>query len=262
MNLQKAVYYVKSYQDAGKKSGIMSDLHTNSFILVTIGFLIALISVPLVQLDKLIWFALYPILMSALCGENYNSIFLRSTIVLPFIGLIGAFNPIFDNREAFNIYGLPVSFGWITFFSILIRGLLAMQAGLILIGSKGFHKVCFSFHKLGLPEVLTIQLLMLYRFMAVIMEEGLSLQRAVKSRGYGKKSFPIKLWTKIMGALFIRSIDRSKRIYSAMISRGLENSIKLKGEERWSLKSTFFLCGWFGIFYTLRTVNISQLFFN
>lgn len=194
-------------------------------VIVSLIFLIGMLSVPLGKLSLLICFTLFPIIASAVAGISYTRLLLNSLYILPLAMLIGLFNPIFDRLPLFRIGNFTVTSGWITFISVCVRGILAMQCILILIESCGFRGTCNALRKLGIPSFLTEQLMFVYRYLSVLLLEALTLRRARESRGYGRKNFPIKLWATMTGQLFLRTLDRAERINRAMLARGFNGSI-------------------------------------
>lgn len=220
MKLRNAVLAFYQLQGRPSDCSFVSRLDSRILILVTLVYLVFLLSVPLENLKTIILFASYPIIVSPLINQKYSSIFRQSLYVLPFLVMIGIFNPLYDRRDAFPIGEYMVSMGWVTFISILVRGLLAMQALLLLVRAAGFLELCRGLGKLGMPKVLVVQLMFIYRFLIVLLEESLNMRRSVISRGYGRKTLPIKLWGRIVGSLMLRTLTRSKKIHMAMQSRG------------------------------------------
>lgn len=261
MKLQKAIIVLNESQLSSGSDSILSDIDTRALIVVTIIYLVTILSLPLEYPGRIIWLAVYPIIMSPMCGISYSKIFRKSLYVLPFIFLIGIFNPIYDQRIAFTLYGLPVSIGWLTFLSILIRGTLAMQALLILIHLSGFLEICSSLQRLGIPQVLCTQLLMLYRYIGVLMQEANRMYNSAVARGYGKKSFPIQIWSFFTGSLLLRSYEKSKRIHNAMLARGFNGTIVTRSLSGIKPKDIVFILTWCLLFLGLYFFDISKLIF-
>lgn len=137
---------------------------------------------------------------------TYARVFRKSLVTLPFILLIGVINPVFDHRVAMTVCGVDVWAGWISFISIVVRGLLSVQAALLLVYVCGFNGVCRALGRLGLPSVMVTQLLMVSRYMQTLGEEAVTMHRARQSRGYGRRNYPIREW----GPLF--SIDKGEKV--------------------------------------------------
>lgn len=210
-----------------------------ALLIITLLYLGLMLSVAPEVLVRLLWFALYPIVMAPLAGEEYGHIFLRSLVALPFVLLIGIFNPIYQTEPAFTIYGVTVSRGWVTFVSILVRTLLSVQALLILVDSVGFTGLCRSLQRIGVPSVLTTQLMMVYRYMSVLLQESLDMTRARQARGYRRGNMSLGMWGTYCGQLFLRTVARSERIHRAMLARGFDGHIPMLKEGRtWKSRDT------------------------
>ena len=158
-----------------------------AMLVVTLIFLIAVLSIPVNQPQKLIWLAVYPIVASEMSGIGYGNIFLKSLWILPLAILIGIFNPIIDISKAFTVSGITISRGWVSFISIIFRALLSFQSLLLLIATSGFLDMFNAMRHIGCPAVLSTQLLLTYRYISVIIEEAIIMNRARQARGYGKK---------------------------------------------------------------------------
>ena len=262
MNLQKAVLTLYSYQRSTLQDHFLVGIDCRAILLVTVVYLVFILSLPLENLETMIWFASYPIIMSQMSNQNYSLVFKRSLIVLPFILFIGIFNPIYEKTEVFKIGKIVMTNGWLSFITLLLRGILAMQALLIVINISGFIKICNSLRRLGLPKVLTIQLYMIYRYLGLLMEEAMTMRMASLSRGYGKKSFPLKIWTSFVGSLLIRSYERSKHIYNAMLARGYQGSIPIGSPDLWKWKDSVFFLAWITVFTLLYFVDLSKILFQ
>ncbi len=221
--LEKAYYALQRMEMRAAACDDIVDPRAN--IIVSLLDLCMMLSVPMGRVSTLIWFALYPIVSSAWLGVRFGRVFLNSLYVLPVVVLIGIFNPILDHMAAFKVGGLTVSVGWLTFTSVIIRGLLAMQCILILISSCGFIGICRGLRQMHVPAFLTDQLQFVYRYISVLLLEALSMRRAREARGFGRKSFPLKLWGVMIGQLFLRAIDRSERINRAMMARGFDGTL-------------------------------------
>lgn len=222
-----------------------------SFLGVTLIYLIGVLSVSLFSADRLILFAVYPMVQSEISGIGFMKIFLKSLWVLPLIVLIGIFNPMVEHAPAFYIGPYPVSAGWLSFFSIVLRGMMAVQAVLILTMSAGFYDMCAAMRRVGCPKILVTQLQFTYRYLVVICEETLWMDKARKSRGFGKKSYPFRMWTRMIGQLLLRSHERASRIHQAMLSRGFTGVMPDFTRTEMKISLMFFLI-WTALIAILR----------
>lgn len=230
-----------------------------AILIVTLLYLICVLSVPIYQPQKLIWLAAYPIVASEMEGIGYGRIFLRSLWILPLVLFIGIFNPFIETEIAFRIGNVAISRGWLSFTSILFRGLLSFQAVLILVGTTGFIEIFNSLRKIGCPAVLTTQLLLTYRYISVIIDQAMIMKRAREARGYGRKSYPLKMWGQFIGQLLVLSMQRATWIHRAMDARGFDGTLPTGNTIKWNKSSWLWLIAWGVIIICLRFIDFSTL---
>lgn len=230
--------------------------------LVLLVYIAALTSMDPLDLPGTVGMALYPGAMAIWSGAGLGWTFRRSLVVLPLLVGIGLFNPWFD-REPGLIAGHAVglSNGWISWFVIMLRGLLAAQASLLLLASTGFDRLCSAWAAWGMPRVLVDQLAMMYRYLFVLAEEALSLQRAFAARSNGRKP-GIAVWASMTGGLLARALRRSRRIGQAMVSRGYAGELPRSGASRWSAADTVYAASWCCVFLVLRCLHPVDAWLN
>lgn len=231
-----------------------------AMLIVTVIYLAAVLSIPLYSPQRLIWLAAYPIIASEITGAGFGRIFIKSLWILPLVAFIGIFDPFVDKAVAFTVHGVAVSRGWVSFFSILLRGLLSFQAVLILVSATGFIDIFNSLRKLGLPEVLTTQLMLTYRYISVILEEAIIMKRAREARGFGRKSYPLTMWGRFIGQLLLRSMNRAANIHRCMKARGFDGSLPTGNRISWNKSCWLWLLVWTALIAALRFVDFSSFF--
>lgn len=195
-------------------------------IAVTFVFVLTVVSFPKYELSGLIPFFLFPVLIFSLGDIPVRFILKKVLIVSPFAICIGIFNPFLDTITLYTLSGIHISGGWVSFFSILIKFVLTVSAALLLIATTSFPGVCYGLQRLRVPEIFVSQLLFLYRYLFVLMEETMRIVRAQAVRSFDKKGLEIRTYINLIGVLFIRTMERSERIYRAMLSRGFSGRIE------------------------------------
>lgn len=258
--LEKAIYELNCMEHASEQKSPIHTLDPRAKLLVTLLFLVFVLSLSLEDLSGLILFLIYPIITCAMAGISYGAVFKRSLIVLPFIIFIGIFNPMIDKRVVFYVGKVGITAGWISFFSILLRGIISLQAVFILIFTTGFYNLCRGMKRLGIPSLLTNQLLFVYRYISVLLQEALSMERARAARSFGRKSYSLKMWGIFIGQLLLRTIERSERIHRAMLSRGFSGNMGGYFQSVWRTKETIYLVIWACLFFLLKTYHPAAFF--
>jgi len=209
-----------SYQDT-----FVHRLDPRAKVVCTLLFLFTVISFPKYEIAALMPFFLFPVLLTTLGDIPIGFLLKKIVIVSPFAIFIGIFNPILDTRTVAVIAGVPLSAGWLSFLTILIKFTLTVSAALLLIATTSFPGICHALRRLGVPAIFVSQLLFLYRYLFVLSEEAMRLVRARDMRSFGNRGSSIKVVARLIGALFLRTVERAERIYSAMLSRGFNGDI-------------------------------------
>lgn len=208
-----------SYQDT-----FVHRLDPRAKVIATILFILTVISYPKYEVVALTPFFLFPALLISLGDIPVAFLLKKILLVSPFAIFIGIFNPFFDAGTV-QVFGSTLSAGWISFLSILMKFTLAISAALLLIATTSFPGVCHALRRIGLPGLFVSQLLFLYRYLFVLLEEAMRIIRAHDMRSFGRRGMDTRVAVRIIGALFLRTVERAERIYSAMLSRGFQGDM-------------------------------------
>ncbi|MBW1974284.1 MAG: cobalt ECF transporter T component CbiQ [Deltaproteobacteria bacterium] len=86
-----------------------------------------------------------------------------------------------------------------------------------------------ALRKLGLPEGFTQMLLLAYRYLFVLRDEASRMYRSMKLRGFRYRTGwrTLVILGNFLGILFVRSYERTQRIYEAMTARGYRGNMPL-----------------------------------
>ncbi|MBI3151211.1 MAG: cobalt ECF transporter T component CbiQ [Chloroflexi bacterium] len=157
----------------------------------------------------------------------------RSIIALPFalIAVTVLFSIPGKPLFAFHLFMSDFTItdaGLLRFVSILIRSWLSVQMAILLVAVTRFPDLIHALEHLKVPAILTTIIAFLYRYLFVLTDEVFRLLRARESRSAaaaGNRSGGGVFWRarvagNMAGQLFLRSYERSDRIYNAMMSRG------------------------------------------
>lgn len=165
--------------------------------------------------------------------------FKRSFIALPFaLAAVSAiFMPAGQPLAEWTLGPLqliPTDAGVLRFISIMLRAWLSVQAGIMLVAVTPFPDMIHAFEHLRVPAILTTIIAFLYRYLFVLTDEVMRLLRARDARSAalpGLKSGRSVFWRakiagNMAGQLFLRSYERSDRIYNAMLARGYQGQLR------------------------------------
>lgn len=202
------------------------------------------------------WFAfgfawLFLLLCNLLSKLGYAYTLKRSLIALPFalIAITVLFSIPGKPLSSFFFFGMNFTVtdaGLLRFASILIRSWLSVQMAILLVAVTRFPDLIHALEHLRIPVILTTIIAFLYRYLFVLTDEVFRLLRARDSRsgaatgssrrlertcGEPAPAEPVErsgggaVWRakvagNMAGQLFLRSYERSDRIYNAMLARG------------------------------------------
>ncbi|HUX77767.1 MAG TPA: energy-coupling factor transporter transmembrane component T [Anaerolineae bacterium] len=140
--------------------------------------------------------------------------------------------------------------GLIRFVSILLKSWLSVQVAVVLTASTPFPALLQAMRSLRVPRVLVTIAGFTYRYLFVIGDEALRLMRAraarssvlspskggvlrlpkggalSSSKGGANVFWRARVTGGMVGSLFLRSLERSERIYDAMLARGYDGEVR------------------------------------
>ncbi len=159
----------------------------------------------------------------------------RSFVALPFVLAALPVPFMTPGPPAFVVPGLAwtATFpGLARFASILLRTWLAVQGAILLTAVTPFPDLLWALGALRLPRLLVATIGFMYRYLFVLADEALRMLRARASRSArlpGARR-PSAAWQgrvagTMVGSLFLRALERSERVYSAMASRGYDGQL-------------------------------------
>jgi cobalt/nickel transport system permease protein len=259
MDFDKEYFNLGFLDTLSYKDTVIHRLNARTKVIATFAFIVTVVSFPKYEITGLIPFFLFPAVIFSLGDIPVWFILKKVLIVSVFAVFIGIFNPLFDTHVMIDLFGIPVSGGWVSFFSILLKFFLTMCSALLLISTTSFPGICHALRKLRIPEIFISQLLFLYRYIFVLIEETLRMVRARDLRSFGKRGQGMKVFINLIGTLFMRTVERADRIYNAMLSRGFSGTIYYVKSDR--LRNADFVClPLTGVFLILfRTVDLVNL---
>ena len=225
MNFDEKYYNIGFLDQLSYKNTFVHRLDPRIKLIVTLLFLFTVISFSKYEIVALLPFFLYPVLLMTIGEIPLMFILKKVALVSPFAIFIGIFNPLLDSGQVFIFNGLTISAGWLSFLSIILKFTLTVSTALLLVATTSFPGVCHALRQLGVPSLFVSQLIFIYRYIFVLMEETMRIVRARNMRSFEQRGKGIKVFVRLVGVLFIRTIERAERVYYAMLSRGFQGDM-------------------------------------
>lgn len=164
----------------------------------------------------------------------------RSALAIPFVlaALTVVFVPGALDTARIPIPGTPWAIsttGLWRFVSIAVRSYLSVQAAVLLAATTPFPDLLWGMRALKVPPLLVAIGGFLYRYLFVLADEAQRMMQARETRsaalpgrkGGGTLSWRARVTGVMAGTLFLRSYERSERIWSAMVTRGYDGEVRM-----------------------------------
>lgn len=254
----ESLFNIRILDELAERKSFIHNIHPVIKILTTVVYLLITISFNNYDLARILPLVFYPITIMTLADIPIIPIFKRVILALPLIIGIGLFNPIYDRNPVLILPGITISGGWISFSTILIKGFLTILVALVLIATTGMTNIASALRLIKVPSIFVIQLLLTYRYIAVLGEESVRVTRAYSLRSAGERGIKIKHSGPVVGHLLIRSIERAQRIYRSMCARGFTGEY-YSGRRKININDILYLAGWSLFFVIIRYLNISEI---
>ena len=207
-------------------------------LVMALGFIFATTSIPpgkwigFAAMLALVWLA------AAISRVGLLRVFLRSLVAIPFILI--ALPTVFTKPGVYlfeldlNLFALTGTQEGLDFFiSVLLKSWASVTAAVVLTATTPPLRLLDALRALRVPAVLVAIVMLMYRYLFVLVDEAQSLMRArtARSAAIGPKSGGSLVWRAksvggMAGSLFIRTLDRSERIYMAMLARGYDGTLR------------------------------------
>lgn len=239
------------YQDPYRPgSSLIHALDARVKFLVTIAFILTVALIP-----PGIW-PVYILLLSLIISVEILSevgvvyVQRRAILALPF--MLAAI-PIIFTLQGAPIFTLTLGSWTLTvtqtgmerFISIAFKSWTSVQAAIVLTGTTPFPDLLLAMRSVKVPRMLVTIFGMMWRYLFVLGDETLRMMRARASRSGqsdtpGFKTGGSIIWRAhvtggMAGSLFIRALERSDRIYMAMVARGYDGDVRSLAQPETSL---------------------------
>lgn len=238
---------------------VIHRLDPRTKVLVTLAFIIAVVSFDRYALGALLPFVLFPVATMAIANLPVGFFAAKVMLVSLVAVAIGIFNPLLDSQVLVRTGNVGISAGWVSFGSIILRSALTITAALLLTATTGFSAICQALGRLGMPEVFVRQLQFMYRYLFVLTEEAQRMARARELRSFGKGGQGIRALSSMVGHLLLRTWERAERIHIAMRCRGFNGRMAASCSTGFGLVDLLFLLGWITLFTLLRLYDLPRL---
>lgn len=163
----------------------------------------------------------------------------RSLIAIPFVLAALPLPFTLQSKVTWPVSLLGIHFtvglaGLERLLTIALKSWLSVQAAILLAATTRLPDLLVALRSLRVPRLLVTVIGLMWRYMFLLVEEAARLLRARQARSAaapesgrkagGKLAWRARVAGGMAGGLFIRSVERSERVYAAMLSRGYDGA--------------------------------------
>jgi len=133
--------------------------------------------------------------------------------------------------------------GLILFLSVALKSWISVQAAILLTATTPFPGLLGGLRSLQVPPLLVAIVGLMWRYLFVLVDEAVRLLQARSARSSrlplspgqqtgsrrssgGGLTWRLKVTGGMAGSLLLRSMERSERIYQAMLARGYDGEVR------------------------------------
>ena len=228
----------------------MRSLNPKTKIVTLIGVVLIIVTTPVVEMGVISLFLLYfAIALTIILISNVPISFFvkRFVIVLPFVLVAVIAAPFVHGDIVFA--SIPLGFttinlsqkGVLIVINVLSKSILSILFLSFLISTTPFSELILGLKELKLPYFLSDALSFMYQYIFILTDEAEKITRARDARLYGGRW----IWHAntigyIIGAIFVRSIERGERTFLAMKARGYDTRLINKKTDKLRANDYFF----------------------
>ena len=229
--LHRAIKDVHRLDDLAARDTWLNRLGPLPKLLAVAVYLAVTLSFGRYQLSGVLGMGLWPLLVLELADFAPADALRAFAPVAALLAVVGLCSLPFDRAVLLHAGPLAVTGGMLSLGVLLAKGLFCFLAVWVLIASTGMEAVCAALQQLHCPRVPTTTILLIYRYIILLLQEGSRLATAYALRAPGQKGIHFRAWGSLLGQLLLRSIDRAQLVYESMQLRGFAGAFPL-GEKK------------------------------
>lgn len=215
-------------------------------------FIISLISINKYDFIKTILFTSFVIALINTSPLKFSTVIKFCLVLSPIIFFFIIFNPIFDTNKTLFL-GHKINAGYISATTTFVKFFNTTSVSLLIVSSTKFFELANALYKLKIPRFITLQLILMYRFIFLFISDVINTIESIKSRSFTIQAVRWSDLKRIFATFFVRAVYRSEDVYTSMLSKGFEPE-KINSENPFTPKDFLFITISLGYIILLRLI--------
>ncbi len=257
--IQNAARSMEKIDELARQNTPLNRVHPLPKLLITLLYLVLVVSFPSRRLTGILGMALYPFVLFEVSQLSFKAALYRLRIVLPIVCAVGILNPFFDTEPVLTVFGITITGGVLTMFSLMAKGVLTVLSSYLLIATTPVESICSALRTLHVPGILVTEFLLICRYITVLLQEADRITQAYSLRAPGQKGIAISAWGSLIGQLLLRSMDRASVLYQSMCLRGYHVNIPPSVVRTMQAGDYYYLAGFAVALIAMRLYPVPEL---
>ncbi len=241
---------------------VLHRLDARSKIIAVVAFTVLVISLPRTGIAIIAVSAIGPFSMLLLARVPLKLATLQIACLCPFILIIAISSAFYDRTAvtvAFGAYQFNTTQGTIAAVAIFARFAVTMMAIIALSATTRLSDMLFALSSLRLPNILVMQIGLLYRYIFLIIDRACHMLRARAGRKLQYLGLRTELSTSaaMIASLFAASTQTAYRVSDAMMARGFDGTTRSLKKNTFSIADAAFLaavCAYMALLLALKGI--------
>ncbi len=206
--------FIDKYSD---RNSLLHRLDPRAKIAAAVLFIVCIVTTPCTAWPQFAGYAFLAALSAAFSKVPLFYIAARSALSLPFVMIVALSVPFTLAQDPLPFYGALITKAWLSSLVIVL-----------LSSTTPFPLMVKGLEKLGVPKIMTVLLSFMYRYVFVLIDEVERMHASWKARYFGRlHGGLLKTFGHIAGSLFIRTYERSERVFYSMAARGFDGEMRV-----------------------------------
>ena len=257
--IDRIIHEIHFLDDAPKRGMFLCRIHPLVKVIVTIWYMVLVMSFSKYELTGLAGMCLYPVCLMILDEVPVKRIFSRLKMVLLLVCAVGIANPFLDREPVIRVGVFLITGGMLSLATLVMKAVFALLASYLLIVSTSIEQICCALRMLHMPKVLVVLVMLIYRYLILMLKEAQRLTQAYAMRAPNQRGIHYKAWGTLTGQMLLRSMDRAGIVYESMQLRGFCGEFYPKGQKNMSAGSIAYLILVCLILLVLRMIPVFEI---
>ena len=137
-----AIHEMQTIEESASRDQWVNRLHPLVKFLVTLFYLVCVVSCGRYDLPRVLGLALYPFVLFELTDLPLGQALCRLRLVLPLVCIVGIFNPLLDRRPGAELLGFTLTLGLLSMLTLMAKGILTVLASYLLVAPTPGEGLC------------------------------------------------------------------------------------------------------------------------